>query len=1073
MGETFTDGHRPRNRGIAMSTPAGAQWRERGIAAARAGDKGQAQAALEQAVDLDPQDEQAWLWLSAVQQDPRRALAALERVLAINPRNERARTGLATLQAQLGPAPGAPPAFGSPGGAAPAPEGTLPPWASGATAPAAATPAVSTPPPWAGGAAAASAAPPAASTAPPWAGGTTPPPPAPAPDSGAAVSVEDLVELGMAAALAGRKDQAREALMAAVERDEQHEAAWYWLSTVVESDDDQEIALENVLVLNPDNGEARQALDRLQARRNPPPANPAPPTWNAPTATALPPFVDLPAAPEPAAAGYETRDGGALPPFVDSPAPPGPRPAMGTAPAARPGGRSLEPAPRLGSDPAAAPPAPGPPAPYAEEPEPVASMPTHAGPSSPGGRIKRPTIGGEESATTEMRRGDPALRESRGPVAAASNRVPIGYEELVGQVVGGRYRVLSLFSQGSSSLLLASDTRRNNMVLLRPDTIAASVARRGSAKPTFTQNGLAFFMSNISIGGLNLRNFVGMVGPLPGPQVVDYGQRLCAEAKKRGGLLRLRFWSPETVKIDDEGRIVVTTEPGSSEAEARPGPFSPPEHAPGGTLDGRSDVYLIGAILFFLTTGSPQPSPDRVPPPTPYHDPKGRAVRGMVEAEFRLHRHMHPLLAGVLAKALQGDPTARYGSVDELAAALKAAGAVLRGQEARDLPNPRAVPDRPAKDDVSGRVSPLRALLPLALVIGGLAALVLVVFFAASMLGGTPGGSLTPVPTLTAGLPLAVGEGGLTTPTPGGEFVPGTPVEAPTPEPVDPAAVFVPARADTLGRVTIAQVDSHRYPQVSVYVSVISPDERPVINMPRTSFLVVHNGRPVRDVAFSDMKTQAEPLSSYLVVDNSGSMLGEPLARAKQAVNAFLDHSQSGDFFGLFTFNNEVKLLRDLTVSPTQFRQRLDTVEASGTTALWDAVYTATIRVRNDSGRRALVLLSDGGDTASKDATGAAALEAARRSGVPIFVVGLESDDFDAGALQQIAGLSSGELWVAPQPEDLPGIYEKLAYRFTAQYKLTFTVDEEADEVARSLEVYTTLEDKTISGKREYYVSLK
>ena len=43
-----------------MSTRVSAQWRERGIAAARAGDKVEARAALEQAVDLDPDDEQAW-----------------------------------------------------------------------------------------------------------------------------------------------------------------------------------------------------------------------------------------------------------------------------------------------------------------------------------------------------------------------------------------------------------------------------------------------------------------------------------------------------------------------------------------------------------------------------------------------------------------------------------------------------------------------------------------------------------------------------------------------------------------------------------------------------------------------------------------------------------------------------------------------------------------------------------------------------------------------------------------------------------------------------------------------------
>src|SRR5690242_19279406 len=86
-----------------------AEWREQGIAAARARDRAGAQAALLQAVALDPQDEQAWFWLAAVQGDPQQTAYYLERVLEINPEHVRARAGLEAVRAQLGQSSAMPP----------------------------------------------------------------------------------------------------------------------------------------------------------------------------------------------------------------------------------------------------------------------------------------------------------------------------------------------------------------------------------------------------------------------------------------------------------------------------------------------------------------------------------------------------------------------------------------------------------------------------------------------------------------------------------------------------------------------------------------------------------------------------------------------------------------------------------------------------------------------------------------------------------------------------------------------------------------------------------------------------
>lgn len=72
---------------------------------------------------------------------------------------------------------------------------------------------------------------------------------------------------GIAAARAGDAERAYELLLKVVEIDQYNEQAWLWLSSVVESDDDREVCLENVLAINPDNKVAKAGLEHLSRRR--------------------------------------------------------------------------------------------------------------------------------------------------------------------------------------------------------------------------------------------------------------------------------------------------------------------------------------------------------------------------------------------------------------------------------------------------------------------------------------------------------------------------------------------------------------------------------------------------------------------------------------------------------------------------------------------------------------------------------------------------------------------------------------------------------------------------------------
>lgn len=127
----------------------------------------------------------------------------------------------------------------------------------------------------------------------------------------------------------GKKDKARDLLMEIVDKDEQHEQAWLYLSALVGSLEEQQICLENVLAINPNNARAKKGLDKVtqqisarDAAAAPPPAahgasDPANPfstfDWDAPEAPPTNGFGATPPAPSaPIGAEFESASGDSL-----------------------------------------------------------------------------------------------------------------------------------------------------------------------------------------------------------------------------------------------------------------------------------------------------------------------------------------------------------------------------------------------------------------------------------------------------------------------------------------------------------------------------------------------------------------------------------------------------------------------------------------------------------------------------------------------------------------------------------------------------------------------------------------
>ncbi len=115
-------------------------------------------------------------------------------------------------------------------------------------------------------------------------------------------NVSGLVQEGVAALKAGRKQDAQKLLTRATQLDERNEEAWLWLSATVDSLENQQICLENVIAINPSNARALQGLEAIKRQLSRQQAAPSPRPASQSGTAASDPFTVSPVQADPLAA---------------------------------------------------------------------------------------------------------------------------------------------------------------------------------------------------------------------------------------------------------------------------------------------------------------------------------------------------------------------------------------------------------------------------------------------------------------------------------------------------------------------------------------------------------------------------------------------------------------------------------------------------------------------------------------------------------------------------------------------------------------------------------------------------
>ena len=204
-------------------------------------------------------------------------------------------------------------------------------------------------------------------------------------------------------------------------------------------------------------------------------------------------------------------------------------------------------------------------------------------------------------------------------------------------------------------------------------------------------------------------------------------------------------------------------------------------------------------------------------------------------------------------------------------------------------------------------------------------------------------------------------------------------------------------------------------------------------------------------------RDEGAAVSFAFLVDTSGSMgVGSKLENAKNAIRSILRNRVPGDDFALFTFSEgKVRLVSDSSPDPAGLVKELWDLEASGQTALFDAVAMTPELMKGRNNKRAILLFTDGVDNAS-ELSAAKMAEILQRVSVPVYAIGMKNASFDVVKEQErremsienlelLAGSSGGKMHLVGRDDDLRPLAARISSEVRQQYLLGFAPSGKGD----------------------------
>jgi Ca-activated chloride channel homolog len=278
---------------------------------------------------------------------------------------------------------------------------------------------------------------------------------------------------------------------------------------------------------------------------------------------------------------------------------------------------------------------------------------------------------------------------------------------------------------------------------------------------------------------------------------------------------------------------------------------------------------------------------------------------------------------------------------------------------------------------------------------------------------------------------------------------------------------------------------------VVVYATVTDSSGHIVTDLTRDRFEVYDSGKPQTITTFAN---DVQPITVVMMLDRSVSMLHN-FSLVEEAAGTFVDRLGSSDKARIGSFSNRIEVdPRDFTSDKEELRHILKTeLQDPGPTPLWNAMGVGMTALLHQTGRRVVLVFTDGMDRPMNGRSNNLSLKNVSRRAdeedVMVYGIGLVGDPFagyggqfsrgglgprpqgqpdrpDPG-LEKLAAASGGGYFELTRTADLEGTFARVADELHHQYLLGFT-PAKVDGKSHPLEVRVKGEGLTVRARKSY-----
>ena len=251
---------------------------------------------------------------------------------------------------------------------------------------------------------------------------------------------------------------------------------------------------------------------------------------------------------------------------------------------------------------------------------------------------------------------------------------------------------------------------------------------------------------------------------------------------------------------------------------------------------------------------------------------------------------------------------------------------------------------------------------------------------------------------------------------------------------------------------------------VEVYATVTDARGEPVAGLQATDFGILEDGKPQ---AISTFAAGEFPLAVAVAVDRSFSVSADRLTAAASAARSFVEHLRPADQVMVLAIGSEVETVAPLSADRTAAVTALGRLERWGTTPLYDATLAALDIIQHASGRRALILLSDGEDRYSRTTSDALIAEARRRD---VLVYPVATGRKRSDLFVELASVTGGRSFQAAERREFEAALGAIARELRLQYLLGYTPTGDERRGWRSIRVTVSRPDAKVRARDGYNV---